>query len=75
MAKSSALGVADRHTAVLENLFVAAAQEKCGFARAVIAAVVEDVAAAEAGVPEPCNVEPIPSLRLAGCLHPFPQKP
>ena len=75
MAVSSVLGEADRYTAVRENLFVAVAQGRCGFAREAIAAVVEFAAAAEVDVPAPYNAEPIPGLRLASCLPPFPQIP
>lgn len=75
MAKSSALGVAGPHTAVLENLFAAAVQERYGFGTEAIAAVVEAAVAAEGGVLEPCSVGPIPGLHLASCLRPFPQTP
>jgi hypothetical protein len=74
--KSSGLGVPGRHTVeqALENLFVAAALGKGGFAMEVIA-VAEVVAAAEDDVLEPCNAGPIPGLHLVSSLHPFRQTP
>jgi hypothetical protein len=75
MVKSLGQGFEGLSMAVLENLFSVVALVKYGFVRKAIAAAAEAVVAVEDDVLAPYNAEPIPSLRLVNCHHPFQQKP